>query len=82
MTNFLGVELLHTTTKDHTSLAGIPWWIDGCISYLGTSVHPPLKMTNFEKMTLYLNELNFIGGLTLRYDFRKFVILENLVTLE
>ena len=77
-----GVELLRTTIKDHTSLAELAWWFDDCISYLGTSVHPPLKMSHFEKMTLYLHELNFKGGLTYRHTFRKFVILTNFVTLE
>jgi len=56
---FLGVELLRITTKDHTSLAELAWWFDGCISYLGTSVHPPTNIPNFEKIVLYLHELNF-----------------------
>ena len=77
-----GVELLRITKKDHTCLAGRAWWFDGCISYLRTSVHPPLKIRHFEKMTLYLNEQNFKGGLTLSHDFRKHVILENFLTLQ
>jgi len=43
---------------------------------------PPLKTPNFEKMALYLNELNFKGGLTHRHDFEKLLILENFVPLE
>ncbi len=68
-TKILGVEHLRTTKKDHTSLAELAWWFDGCISYLRTSVHPPLKMSSFEKMTLRLNEPNFSGGLTSRCNF-------------
>ena len=80
--DFLWVELLHTTKKDHTSLAVLAWWFDGCISYLGMSVKPPLKSPSFEKMVLCLNELNYKGGLTTRHNFRNLVILGNFVTLE
>jgi len=69
------------TTKDHTCLAELAWWIDGCLSYLGTSVHPPIKMPNFEKITLCLNPIIFKGGLTFRHIFSKFIILENFVIL-
>jgi len=46
-----------------------------------TEIFEP-KTPNFEKMTLYLNELNFKGRLTNRHNFEKLLILENFVTLE
>jgi len=40
-------------------------------------LNPPLKLPNFEKMALCLNEQNYKGGLTSRHNFRKLLILEN-----
>ena len=75
----MGVELLGTTQKDHTCLAGTSWWFEGCISYLGTSVQPPLKTPDFEKLALCLIVLKLEGGLTPRHNYTKSLILGNFV---
>ena len=75
----MGVELLGTTQKDHTCLAGTSWWFEGCISYLGTSVQPPLKTPDFEKLVLCLIMVKLEGGLTPRHNYTKLLILENFV---
>ncbi len=67
-----GVELLGIRKKDPMCLSGTSGWFDDCISYLGTSVQPPLQMTSFEKITLCLIVAKLERGLTPRHNYEKF----------
>jgi len=56
--------------NDDLFVNGLPWYFDHRLVYLRTNAQPPTKITIFDKITLFVNDMIYRWGWAFTHEIR------------